>query len=341
MRSLGPLLLLLVSLNGHAWGLQKFWKHQLVTGCTVLDFNDTILAQFPGSFCVFFDDGSFVSASDTHLRLITKDNEVKWEIPGYFHHQLNLSIDKTKILALGSRTFPVKNNGNFRADRVMVVDLAGNVLHEVDAEDVLKKIGIRWLNIKVNPALRAATGADVEMSHFNSFYEIPKNPNPAFKMGGYIVNAHSQGVFIFSPDLLSVTLAPRLRIAPTHDTHDVQVTERGSLLLFLNWHLDSRHGKSFSTVNEVDPRTQKTVFEFSAVPKELFYSQFCGGVQELDGEHVLISDNLTGTFVYSVRRKEILRAVRKTHKLNDRPGQAQQVKLLDLAKFLASRGVKF
>jgi len=335
------LLVVFVSGPSYGRGLEKFWNHQLVTGCTVLDFNDTILAQLPGKFCAFFDDGSFVSASDTHLRFITKDNEVKWEIPGHFHHQLNLSIDKTKILALGSRIFPVKSNGSFRSDRLMVVDLAGKILHEADSEEVLKTTGIRWLAWEMTQAFREITGAGIEMSHFNSFYEIPKNPNPAFKAGGYIVNGHSQGSFIFSPDLQSVTLAPPLRIAFLNNSHDVQVTERGNLLLFVNKHRDGRHENPFSTVNEVDPRTQKSVFEFSATPKELFYSEYCGGVQELDGDHVLISDQLTGTFVYATKRKKILSAVRKTHKLNNTPGQAQQVKLFDLGKFLTSRGIKF
>jgi hypothetical protein len=301
----------------------------------------SIINNFPGKFCAFFEDGSFVSASDTHLRFISKDNEVKWEIPGYFHHQINLSIDGTKILALGSRTFPVKNNGSFRSDRIMVIDLTGKILHEIDSEEVLKETGVRWLTWETSAAFREITGAGIEMSHFNSFYEIPKNSNPAFKAGDYVLNGHSQGIFVFSSDLKTFRQLPPLRIAYSHSTHDVQVNSRGNLLVFVNWHTNSRTENSYSTVNEYDIRTGKSVHEFSANPKELFYSEFCGGVQALDEQNLLISDQLAGTYVYSMKQKKILSAIRKTHKLNDTPNQAQQVKSFDLSKFLTSRSIKF
>lgn len=335
------LFFLVLSLFGHARGLEKFWNNQLVSGCYVLSMKDNLISNFPGKFCVFFDDGSFVSASDTHLRFITKDNEVKWEIPGYFHHQLNLSIDGTKILALGSRTFPIKNNGMFRSDRIMIIDLAGKILHEVDSEQVLKETGVRWLTWETTPAFREITGAGIEMSHFNSFYEIPRNPNPAFRSGDFIVNGHSQGMFVISSDFKTYKQLPPLRIAYSHNTHDVQVNSRGNLLVFVNRHTVRLLENSFSTVNEYDPRTQKSVFEFSATPRELFYSEFCGGVQALDEQHLLISDQLAGTYVYSLKQKKILSAIRKAHKLNDTPNQVQQVKSVDLSKFLTSRNIKF
>lgn len=312
----------------------------LIQGCSILDTKGSMLANLPGRICLFFPNGNFVSASDRAMRLFTSDNQLVWEIKGHFHHQVNFSNDRQRILALTSQTI-IRNDKPTRIDKFIVVSLAGEILFEQTSDVLLQEVNEKFLELPLTPWVTEATGAREEISHMNSFYEIPKlsgQPrHPAIQTGNYIINGYVQGLFIMSPDLKKVLHHSLLPTSLWHHTHDLQVTKNGNILFFNNITSESKGAHTFSAIQEYDILKKKLVFDFTASPKAMFYSKACGGVQELDDDHILFSDNYNGTFIYSRSQKEMVASYRHTHFLNGAFTPNQQVKAEDLTLFLKSR----
>ena len=290
--------------------------------------------------CVFLRDGSFLSATRSGLRYFSRENEVKWELNGDFHHQLKLSNDERRILALSSESVKHANKEQLQ-DKVLVISLDGKVLHEVKADYLIREAGLKSLDWVLPSWMRAGTNAVTELSHFNSIYEVPRvttgRGNSFFREGDLVVNGLGQGIFIISPDLRTLRSHIQLSKKEIHFIHDVQISQRGHLLFFNNHTADSLYEDTYSTVQEIDYPSRKVVFEFMATPKEIFFSRTCGGVQELGPDILLISDNMTGTFFYSRSKNKILSSIRTTHELDRRRVGVQDVKAFDLTEFLSNR----
>ena len=56
--------------------------------------------NFPGALCLFFDDGSFISANEKSIRKFAPSRAIAWEVPASFHHMISLSTDRKRVLAL-------------------------------------------------------------------------------------------------------------------------------------------------------------------------------------------------------------------------------------------------
>jgi hypothetical protein len=122
-----------------------------------------------------------------------------------------------------------------------------------------------------------------------------------------------------------------------HQTHDVQVTAEGKILYFNNVSHESAGTNRHSSIDLFDPLTTSTETVFSATPKAMFFSSICGGVQELDEDHLLFSDYLNGTYLYSRKTRELTTSLRETHYIGGRYTPSQQVKAVDAGPFLGSR----
>lgn len=322
MRAITFLILLLSPMLSHA----DWKKLSLVNGCHVFDHQGEQKKSFPGNFCQFFDDGSFISASPHGIRLIRPGSQIKWEIKESIHHQVNLSPDQKRVLALSSN-FVQQGEKWLREDKFLVLSLEGKILQQQVASAF---IGVLKKKLPYN---------ERELTHFNSFYEIPPlstaRPLPEYlKAGNYIANSYKLGTFILSPDLKKVLHHFSLPQSENHQVHDVQVMENGNILLFNNVVAGSREDNAFSAVQEYDPVTKKLVLDITATPKQMFFSRHCGGVQRLDKDLILFSHMVNGTYLYSIKRKNIIANIFKTHVLHTRFYPAQQVKAMDLKRFL-------
>lgn len=302
------------------------------------------LRSFPGFMCIFFDDGSFVSASETHIRLINKNSNVVWEVPGSFHHQMNLSPDGKRILTLDSVNVDTAS-GKMRADVPTIISIEGKALHRVTAYDLMKQAGQQSLDFYLNPELMRKFGVKQEVSHFNSIYEIPKINNknvPSYiKEGNIIVNGLSLGIHVLSPDLKTVLFQTRFPSSDYHWVHDVKVKENGNFLFFNNMDAEPFKKRGLypttkllsgntienysSSVQEFDPALKKNIFTFNASPKSMFFSRVCGNVQEIDQGMMLFTHNLNGTFIYSKKQKTIVATIPGTHADGERIIASQEV----------------
>jgi len=300
---------------------------QLVNGCRLFDSKGSALKTLPGEFCQFYANGDLLTATVESLRMIDQNNDVKWELKGFFHHQLNKSADGKRILVLDSFIKKTKQQPRLIVEKFMVLDLEGKVLFEATSEDLLRQVPVKMY-------------APNQQTHLNSFYEIPKLKTdrilPSFlKEGNFILNSYRLGVFIISSDLKKVLHHFVFKSSKDNQVHDVQVLETGNILFFNNMSNDSLRGNPFSAIEELDMVTNEIVFSFSGTPAGVFYSLFCGGVQELDQEHVLFSHVLTGTYIYSRNKKQIISNMHETHFKDGLFIPAQQVKMMDLRQFLS------
>ncbi len=346
MQLIFAVLMYVLPLAAHSSSAQEILRLQgftLVNGCRLFALTGEAVGSFPGTMCIFLPDGSFISGSDTHLRFFSKNDEILWEIPGHFHHQLNLSPDGKKILALSSDV-----SGSERIDRFLVLNLKGTVLHSQTALPLLKATNSSRLNFLIS---KPVAGLKVEATHFNSIYEIPKlvgSNLPAYlREGNIIVNSTFLGVFILSPDLQKVLHHMTFKNSRLHNVHDVQVTRRGNFLYFNNMvdsgqlHFFQVSGPSlpdlWSSVNELDPRTGKLIHLFEATPRHIFYSSVSSNVQEVTDDIWLFTHFMNGTYFYSKSRRELFLAVPGTHYTSTGFMPTQQVRAERLIEFLRAR----
>ncbi|MFL5783859.1 MAG: hypothetical protein ACJ76H_04555 [Bacteriovoracaceae bacterium] len=307
--------------------LEKLWVQN---GC-YLYTNKKNLKSYPGMYCVFLPDGSFLSANEQSLKKISPKQEVLWEVPGHYHHQLNLSPDGQRIYALSSEVV-VRNKIAERDDVLMILDLNGKILRRVNSTTIVRSVGGEPLNW-YKPVELAVVKATIETTHFNSFYEIPENAYsatvPWMKAGNLIVNSIKLGIFVLSPDLSHV-LSHHL-IPHENQLHDVQVTPDGNFLIFNNW-AQSTDGNRFSAIQKYDPVTKKITTLFEASPKETFYSPACGGVQEL-GDLIFFNHITGGGFIWSVPEQKLIKSFQGYNGKRQALTPMQQLKLVDVGEF--------
>ncbi len=343
MRLILLLLSGLFSFNVVAVDLPFLQTMHLINGCQLFSITGEVAARFPGTICIFLEDGSFVSASDTHIRYFSKDDEVLWEHPGHFHHQVNLSPDRQRILALSSDF-----EGATRQDKFLVLDLKGRVLFSQTSLPILRQAKVSPLRYNIRVPIGKV---DLEVSHFNSFYEIPKLTTKGLpdylREGNLILNSLELGVFILTPDLKKVLFHTTFPNSQLHRVHDVQVTGNGNFFYFNNLVFagqaayvpvaGSIFSNNYSAVHEVRPRTYKVVRSFQAQPKETFYSWISSNAQQLTEDLWLFTHHLNGTYIYSHSQAKIVLFAPGTHFQESGFGPSQQVRAENLTGFLRAR----
>jgi hypothetical protein len=311
-----------------------------INGCRVFNNYTHPIEQFPGDRCLFRDNGDFISSNQTSIKYYTKENEIKWEIKNpFFHHQMNWSTDKQHILAMGS-DFIKRKSETKRVDLFLIIDLNGKILKQLSAEKILSEDGAEDINFPLGSFVNLPV--KYEITHFNSFYEIPilKNiSNPDFlKNSKYILNSVGQGIFLLDKNLEKVHYKAKIKNSMGHTVHDAQVTSKGSIIFFNNLSSDLKNKRSLhSTVEELSLPSNKVTTLFKAEPQGVFFSRHCGGVQFLTDDLIFFSHHFSGAFFYSRSQKDVLFSDYNMFKDGDRLLPSQQIKIENLADFFDSR----
>lgn len=321
-------------------------KYFLVEGCNVFPQQGPPVLILPGKFCQFYEDGSFISATSSSIRRFDKKQTLLWEKKMHIHHQVNLSVDKRSILTLSSEIKSIAGK-LVRVDQLIKMDLNGQILNTVSSDELIKIVK-RPLSFKTMPKFlieELENKTTLELSHFNSFYEIPEIqkgiPVPSYiKQGNFVASSTSLGIFILSPDLKNVLHHLSVSSSIRNNIHDVQVLENGRILVFVNLEAKKMFDTKNSAIQELDSKTGKVLFTFTATPKSMFYSIYCGGVQKISEDLLFISHINNGVFVYSRSKKEIVYHSLHLHQKDGFLTSFQQAKLMDLEDFLTHWGVK-
>jgi hypothetical protein len=318
-------------------------QFSFVNGCRIYDSKIKLLKSFPGERCLFLENGDFISSTATRVSYYAKNLEVKWTFENvFFHHQMNLSHDKKHILLLGSEVL-VEKEEKVRSDLFIVLGLDGKLFKQMPFLQLIDKKSSDLSRINVPDKFLKPSGSTAEVSHFNSFHEIPPLTPSGQKVKGigaarYIVNSLELGIYFLDEEL---KLVSHLKYADSfqHFVHDVQVLPSGRLLLFNNNNSAAKTWKRrFSSIDEFDLQKNKITFQVTAQPREFFYSRICGGVQQLTPDLLVISHNLSGVFVYSKKQKKIVFSSDELHQgPGGVPAGAQEIKLFDLTSFLKNQ----
>ncbi len=313
----------------------------LVAGCTIYTFRGDPIKVFPGGLCLFRPNGEFASMSATKLQYFKNNDELAWSIENpFFHHQVNASNVESEILVMGSNEKMIEGLLH-RNDELLVIDSKdGKVLKKIESDEIIKQMSFKPLgDSKGFPALKFKT--KLESSHFNSFYQIPKlHPTVKgprwLKEGNYIANSVGLGVFIFDNDLKNVVHHLVIPDAFINSVHDVQVTPRGTLIAFVNIIL-TKDGGRYSSVVEIDIPTNKIITKIVGDPNTFFFSERCGGVQDLGNDELFFSHNFAGAYLYSKKLKKITFSNYNVFNNGTRLIPLQQVKAFDMRSFFKNR----
>lgn len=123
-----------------------------------------------------------------------------------------------------------------------------------------------------------------EWAHMNTSFVCPD--------GNILVSCrHTNSVFII--DKKTGDIIWRLDPEVQHQ-HDAQMLENGNIMIFDNGSCRNGIGPSRSRVIEVDPKTNKTVWQYEADPPGDFYSPVQGGCQRLPNGNTLICETTWG-----------------------------------------------
>lgn len=103
--------------------------------------------------------------------------------------------------------------------------------------------------------------------------------------------------------------------------HDATLLADGNVLVF-----DNGLGRTWSRVVEVDPRTDRIVWQYKADPPEAFFTAALGGAQRLANGNTLIANSHAGEAFEVTREGEIVWRFLTPHK-NDRGQRAAIVRM--------------
>lgn len=310
-----------------------------VNGCRIYAPTQVIERVLPGERCLFLENGDYISATGTTLRYYSGTGEVRWELNGHFHHQMNFTNDRKRILVISSVLGSMQREQVKRYDRLIVIGLDGKVTSSLDLHIALEAAGAK--SISVNNRFGDVVAAELEGSHVNSFYEIPdlrKSSAPDWlKNATYVVNGLNHGVMFIDKDLKKILRIWKSPFSFFHNVHDAQITPSGSLIYFNNNSAAGSATMLYSSVDEIDLRSGYRTLEIKAEPEVFFFSRHSGGVQVLTQDLIMFSHAIAGYFVYSRQKRKIIFAGHAPYINREQLVTAQQIKIEDLTEFVKKK----
>ena len=222
------------------------------------------------------------------------DGQERWKVAMNAHHDLEVTPDgKLAVLGFLRNREPGPDLGaeqgvELREDTVELYDLDGNHLARRSLYDVLLS---RPDLLEVGPVapVEQAGVRFLDLLHSNSveFLEQPAagEAHALFEPGNVLVSLrHQDSVVIFdweSGELLWAWGRGEL-IGP----HDATLLDNGHLLIF-----DNGLGREWSRIVELDPRTNRIVWQYKAKPPGNFYTGSRGSNQRLANGNTLIAES--------------------------------------------------
>jgi hypothetical protein len=222
---------------------------------------------------------------------LAPDGGVVWETDLPLHHDVRILSDG-RLATLTSRRLEVPeiHPGPIWDNGVALLSPEGALLEERSLLDVLASHPER-LPV-VTAGIEEKEGKPLDLFHANylDWIEAPRAPgaDPRFAPGTVLATLrHQDAVVLFdwrSGELLWSWGRGQLR-----RPHDASVLEDGNVLIF-----DNQTGADASRIVEVDPRTDRIVWEYRAPDPDEFYTGTRGTVQRLANGNTLIAESNAG-----------------------------------------------
>lgn len=333
--------LYLISFSGEEPNDQIIFQRNVQIGCAIYDWDLIAIRRFPGNFCIFYPDGKVLSAGDKDLTLFSSRMAVIWRKKVALHHVMNLSLDGKDIYGLASEIHKLKGE-RVRYERILRINSEGEISGEFNFFKHSKRLDALFPN--GTPVLWSAPSYyrelwDKEYGHANSVYVISPgqaapNQAAAFAAGNVIVSVNAMArTLILDPELKTVLWSYPRKEKPQQ--HDVQPTENGNLMSYINF--NTGKAKPFSSLEEFNPLTGALHWRYRANPPSSFFSETQGGVQKLPNGHTLFTDTTLGGRVVLLDRhlkKVWERSVPWRDKNTGKPGSLQTAKVIEASSFL-------
>lgn len=327
----------------------------IVSGCHILNGKGEAVKIFPYRRCVFLDNGHVIA--DDFFYVYHFDNFMRqvWKIEMSTHHGLRVTRDGKYIMAIANEITTYLGE-RIRTDFYALIDLeTGKIFREWRTSQHMNEIinlsdKQKFTLYEFDVFLDAPMLKNIkhEISHANSFYEIPENEkqneNPAFRPGNYVVTHRSNilSAFIFDKNLEKI-----LYVLPiSRNIHDVHMNRKGNFYIYKNknYIVDEKSGENtkdfFSSLEEFDPVLNKVVWSYTRTPKESFRASIRGTLQEIENQHMIFTDSTSqvGT-IHEIRKDgKYIRTIYPYYADGKKfsEGQLPDAKKMDLTKFLSN-----
>lgn len=256
----------------HAWSLpgEKAWRR-----CSLLENGDLLVI------------GGI--APDTHVLRLGLDGEEIWRVPLPAHHDVGVAPDgRIVTLTKSARILPaVHPTVPIRDDSVTLFDPQDGAPESLSLYEVLAASADVFTFQDV-----AEPDASIDLIHANSVRFLTDDDlareAPIYRNGNLVVCMRAQDtVAIVDPDVGRAVWAWGQGVLEA--PHDATVLEDGHVLVFDN---GSRRG--WSRVIEVDPLTNRIVWEYHSDPSTEFFTHARGSAQRLPNGNTLISESNRG-----------------------------------------------
>jgi hypothetical protein len=228
------------------------------------------------------------------LARLDRDSRVVWKRDVTAHHDVEIRPDG-KVAALGferRRVPAVHPDVDTKVDGILTLD--PDTGEPLDFWGFLDAIAGREDVFALGDAPVTRTGGEpwVDLFHANSLEWMAHDPlfetHPLYSPDHVLVCfRHQDRVAIFDARERRVVWA--WGAGEISGPHDAQLTPEGNVLLF-----DNGQSRSRSRAMEVDPRTDRVVWEWQADPPESFYTAARGSVQRLPNGNVLMAESDNG-----------------------------------------------
>lgn len=242
--------------------------------------------------CAFLKNGEVVRyfPETTEVELIDQNGLSEWRTQIPVHHTLKLSRNEDKIYLLSHENILLEGVLT-RFDTVVALDTkSGMKLSEWSfyslKNEIVKELGKKLPVVELDKNLDGNEGAQVEVSHFNSINNVPEKFT---KQLDFVVNTGRGMVLFFDSNL---NLAGRMYTDTKWqtNTHDAQLTEEGTLLLFKNM---TEKNMSAIEIHSIPKNELLWMFEQDD-SKKYFLSKKYGSVQKFQDGSFLYSDMENG-----------------------------------------------
>ncbi|NQY99672.1 MAG: hypothetical protein HRT45_03265 [Bdellovibrionales bacterium] len=320
-------------------------KEHTVVGCRIYNSKGQRVWVYKARFCLFLEDGSFISSNGYNLEKHSKEFELLWSRDLKVHHQVNWNSDKTKLLVISEDYHEYKGE-KIKFDTLIIADSETGAtqqkysLYEDRANiERLSPKGRGDSTIHIPELVRRTPSIKNQFSHLNSFYEIPDNESakkdPVFSKGNFVINLNYKFMIAILDSKLErvIRVIHHSELDNDESMHDVQVLSSGELLIYYNRSFRGDH----SSLVKYDPIKKIMTTLFESEPKTVFNAKVCGGIQELDNGNLLYSDVTQGAWVYEIDPSKSNKRVwsLRIDDIVDKTKQyIQQAKREDLTQFL-------
>lgn len=285
------LFLFIVSLS-----LQEVYATSVIRAeCSLFDLTGKIIKKFPGYYCAFLKDGSWVSMGIESLSYYDPNDELIWQKIKPYHHVIKVDSKSEYIVALSEEGKNVIGC-NTRFDTVEKINLKTGKELKYSLADIVKKIkfGSVSLFIKKIKIKFEKKNYDCDTTHVNSISQISAEKSNSMRglvAGDWLVNLRGWDTLI-SLNVSNGELAAQFRSKKLIDSHDIQMFDKNNFLIYLN-SIPEQGGIVYKTqIATMNISTGKLT---RLSPKSLdFYQSTWGGVQKIDNGWLISNYNKDG-----------------------------------------------